>query len=527
MNVLLQERAKAPPPTTEKLKTALAWCWLFMPLLWMWPNARSASEVVVSALLLMCALLSRITTRLVTVLLLVVGLCFLGYFFAVHSLPDEFFWQSILGSNAGEAVEYVQSYRAADAALLLAWALPALLAIRHLWRLPRPLQSKKILVLAWVTLGIWAIWICVSFFKGYDVYKFFSRAGRIYPFMMVESWERYEKNAQLATLTTPATPPEAPPMVDMLVVVIGESASAHRWSLLGYEGNPTNAALAPWQSALVTFPLTTNGNNTGKTLPVIVAGRSLHPLPEQGIASYIDLAKAAGFQTKVFANQQAPGFANVALRLRSDLYRHLQDGKFDGALTPWLQESLQQYASNAQPQIVTLHTYGSHPRVARRYPESAALWSDPYDNSMHYTSQLLAEWIQALDQLQDRRVALLYVSDHGQDFPVCGGSYVHGITRSTYEVPFLLWANQTMRQQYPAWWQQWQQLAQHALDAQGVPRFNTLLPAQLIAQLTGHPYTLPSSQGLSTNGAYPPAETSALCSNWLPHVQQLHPAAVQ
>lgn len=34
-------------------------------------------------------------------------------------------------------------------------------------------------------------------------------------------------------------------MVDMLVVVIGESASAHRWSLLGYEGNPTNAALRP------------------------------------------------------------------------------------------------------------------------------------------------------------------------------------------------------------------------------------------------------------------------------------------
>lgn len=90
MNVLLQERAKAPPPTTEKLKTALAWCWLFMPLLWMWPNARSASEVVVSALLLMCALLSRITTRLVTVLLLVVGLCFLGYFLRYTACQTSF-----------------------------------------------------------------------------------------------------------------------------------------------------------------------------------------------------------------------------------------------------------------------------------------------------------------------------------------------------------------------------------------------------------------------------------------------------
>ncbi len=527
MNVLLQERTPAPPSTTEKLKTALAWCWLFMPVLWMWPNARSALEVVVSALVLMCALLSRVTTRLVTVLLLLVGLSFLGYFFAVHSLPDEFFWQSILGSNAGEAVEYVQSYRAADAALLLAWALPALLAIRHLWRLPRPLQSKKIRMLAWVTLGIWVIWMCISFFKGYDVYKFFSRAGRIYPFMMVESWERYEKNAQLATLTTQLAPPEAPPMVDLLVVVLGESASAHRWSMLGYAGNPTNAALTPWQSGLVALPLTTSGNNTGKALPVIVTGRSLTPLPAEGIASYLDYTKAAGFYNHVFVNQQAPGFANVALRLRADQHRQLQDGQFDGALTPWLQQSLQQYARDSHPLMITLHTYGSHPKVARRYPESAALWSDPYDNSLHYTSQLLAEWIQALDQFKDRRVALLYVSDHGQDFPVCGGSYVHGVTRSTYEVPFLLWANQALRQKYPAWWHQWQQLGQHAIDAQGIPRFNTLLPAQLIAQLAGYPSTMPSSQELSANGAYPPAETAALCSDWFPHVQQLHPAAAQ
>lgn len=527
MNALPRALPKAPLLTHPRLHTVIAWLWLFLPLFWMWPNARSAGEVLLSALLCMGVLLSRWTTRVATVVLWVLGLCFLGYFFAVHSLPDEFFWQSILGSNPGEALEYAGSYRPQDAGLLLAWAIPALLATRYLWRQPQVLQGRKIRVLAWLTLGIWLLWMVVSMAKGYGVYRMFSRVDRVYPLMIVKSWERYERNAQLVAQMATVPAPDQAPMVDVLVVVLGESASAHRWSLLGYQSNPTNAALELWQSGLVTLPLTTNGNNTGKTLPVIVSGRPLTPLPTEGIASYLDYAQAAGFHNHVFANQQAPGFANVALRMRSDQYLQLQDGRLDGELTPLLQRSLQAPTQESAPLVITLHTYGSHPRVEKRYPEAAALWSDPYDNSLHYASQLLADWIAQLQQLKDQRVALVYVSDHGQDFPVCGGSYTHGMTRSTYEVPFLLWTNDKLRQQYPAWWQQWHTLQQHAIDTQGIPRLNTLLPAQVIAQLVGYSQELPRSEGFTANGHYPPEQNQALCTDWLSHVKQLHPAAVQ
>lgn len=519
--------ATPSPRPTHKLLTLLAWVWLFLPLLWMWPNARSLTEVLLSALLLMGILLSRTLTRIATVVLWLLGMCFLGYFFAVHSLPDEFFWQSILGSNATEAWEYFRAYRTLDALLMLAWGIPAALAACHLWRLPKALHSKPLRILAWVMLAIWTLWLGVSLAKGYDIYRIFSRVDRVYPLMMVKSWERYERNAELASKTVEIAPPAQPPMVDVLVVVLGESGSAHRWSMLGYTQQATNAPLQPWQQGLATLPLTTNGNNTGMTLPVIIAGQRMNPLPEGGIASYLDWGKAAGFHNVVLANQQAPGFANVALRLRSDQHLQLQDGKLDGDLTPLLTQTLQTAAAAKQPLLLTLHTYGSHPRVEKRVPEGYAALPDAYDNSIHYTSELLADWIQQLDALKGLRTALIYVSDHGQDFPVCGGSYVHGITRSTYEVPFLLWTNDTLRHQHPSWWKQWPQHAAHAITPEGIPRYNTLMPAQAIAQLLGYPAELPEATTPVPNGAYPPAEDAALCSDWYPQVPALHPAAAQ
>ena len=517
--------ATPTPRGASKLLTLFAWLWLFLPLVWMWPSQRSMTEALLSALLLMGILLSRTLTRVAVIALWLAGMGFLSYFFAVHSLPDEFFWQAILGSNTSEAIEYVRSFRPSDIWRILAWSLPALAASLYLWRQPQALRNSKVRILAWVTVAIWAFWIGISLSKGYDIYRLFSRVDRVYPLMLVQSWERYEHTKQLASLQHTPSAPEHAPMADIVVVVLGESGSAHRWSLLGYQGNDTNAALAPWRQDLISMPLTTNGNNTGKTLPVIVTGRPLNPLPIDGVSSYIDFAKAAGFRNEVLANQQAPeGLASVALRMRSDNFIRLQDGQYDGALTPLLSQALQTASNHGQPLLLTLHTYGSHPSVEKRTPLKDALWTDPYDNSIHYTSHLLAQWMEQLDTLKDKRIALLYVSDHGQDFPICGGSYVHGVTRSTYEVPFLLWSNSALRQQYGAWWQQWSQLAQHAVTADGVPRYNTLLPAQIIQQLLGYKADLPLAAE-APSGADPPPADSSLCSDWLPEVQKLHPAA--
>lgn len=505
----------------------LAWLWLFAPVLWMWPGSRSLMEVALSGLLFLFVLRWRASTRVAVAVLLLAGCSFLGYFFAVRSAPDEFFWYSVLGSNPGEAWEYARSYRLGDWALALSWLLPALGAAAYLWRTAPVLHSKWLRRLGWLSLAVWGLWAGVSMSKGYALSKAVARVERVYPMTMVQAFLDYRGNSA-SLYTVPDVPaPATPPLVDVLVVVLGESSSAHRWSLLGYAGNATNGPLQPLRDQLVVLPVTANGNNTGKTLPVLMTGQRMHPLPEGGAASYLDWARAAGFRRDSMTNQMAAGFVNLALRQRSDSFLQLQDGSFDGALTAPLTQAL---AAGHLPQLITLHMYGSHPRVERRVPADQAPWADPYDNSIHYTSQLLADWMAQLNALPHVRAALVYASDHGQDFPVCGGSYTHGITRSTYEVPLLLWANQALRQSQPAWWQQLQQYQRTAVDAEGIPRYNSLLMAQWLRTLlgqegtAGNPLAAAAPQGA---GAYPPAENSADCADWNPRVQQLHPAAIR
>lgn len=514
------------PSLAAPWRGLLAWLWLFAPVLWMWPSGRSLMEVVLSSLLFLFVLRWRASVRVAVIVLLWAGCSFLGYFFAVHSAPDEFFWYSLLGSNPTEAWEYARSYRWADWALALSWLVPALVAAVHLWRSAPVLRGKWLRGLGWLSLVVWGLWGGMCLAKGYSWSKAVSRLERVYPMAMAQAFLDYRGNSR-SLYTVPEVPaPATAPMVDVLVVVLGESNSAHRWSLLGYQGQDTNAPLQARRDQLVVLPVTVNGNNTGKTLPVLMTGRRMQPLPEEGAASYLDWARAAGLRRDSITNQMAAGFANMALRQRSDSFLQLQDGSFDGALTGLLAQAL---AAGHKPQLVTLHMYGSHPRVERRVPKELARWADPYDNSIHYTSQLLADWMAQLDAIPNVRAALVYASDHGQDFPVCGGSYTHGITRSTYEVPLLLWANQALRQSQTAWWQQLQQFQRTAVDGEGIPRYNSLLMAQWLQQLLGQVPTMtnPLQSDAGAPGAYPPAEDSAHCGDWNARVQQLHPAAVR
>ena len=525
----------SPAPAASPLRGALAWLWLFAPVLWMWPGRRSALEVVLSAVLFLFCLLWRGSTRMAVLALLLAGCSFLGYFFAVRSAPDEFFWFSVLGSNATEAWEYASSYRLQDWVLLLSWLLPALAAAGYLWRTGPLLRRKWARCVGWISLAVWLVWAGVSLGKGYALSKAVARVERVYPLTMLNAWLDYLHNGSDLYVVPEVAPPVVAPMVDVLVVVLGESSSAHRWSMLGYQRHDTNAPLQDWRDGLVVLPVTANGNNTGKTLPVLVTGQRMHPMPEGGAATYLDWARAAGFRRDSLTNQMAAGFVNLALRQRSDHFLQLQDGSFDGALSEHLARSL---AGEKKPLLVTLHMYGSHPRVERRVPEGAGRWDDAYDNSTLYTSQLLADWMGQLNALPGVRAALVYASDHGQDFPVCGGSYTHGVTRSTYEVPLMVWANQALREAQPAWWQQLQQVQASAVDGQGIPRYTSLMMAQWLKVLLGQspvPQPTSASGWTSTAGAgnaapsghYPPPESRSDCGNWNAQVQRLHPAAVR
>lgn len=521
---------------TQGGATALAWLWLFLPTLWMWPSTRTAGDALLSALLWCGCLLWRPLMRLAACVLLPVGASYLGYFFAVRSAPDEFFWHSVLGASTSEAWEYFESYRVLDGLIALSWLLPAVLAVVYLWRVGRTLRGRWMRALGWISLLLWVALAMTGTAKSYGVEGTLRRVERVYPMTLAESYHRYAATSQAVYQIPEVAAPAQPPLVDVLVVVIGESASAQRWSLLGYADHDTNAPLARWRSGLVALPVTSNGNNTGKTVPVLLTGKRTTDIPAGGMETFLDAAHAAGFRVETLSNQSASGmelsFANAALRQRSDRFVNLPNGALDGDLSSLLAQSLQgRNAAAHGPLVVTLHMYGSHPRVNKRYPAAFAQWDDPYDNSLVYSSQLLADWIGQLDALKGQRTALVYVSDHGQNFPQCGGSYTHGSVRSAYEVPFLLWGSANLRSQQAAWWAQWQQMERHAVAADSSLRYTNGLFTATVNHLLGYPRDVQTagaaehvaSQG---DGVYPPPTERNGCEDWSAQVARQHPLAL-
>lgn len=118
--------------------------------------------------------------------------------------------------------------------------------------------------------------------------------------------------------------------------------------------------------------------------------------------------------------------------------------------------------SPASDMLVGLHMAGSHgPAYYERYPESARRFLptcdtnhiqsctrdalvNTYDNSIAFTSQVIAEAIDWLSDQSDRADAmLLYLSDHGESLGE-GSFYLHGVPKGIapheqVHVPMLAW----------------------------------------------------------------------------------------
>ena len=488
---------------------ALAWWFLFSPVVWMWSGQRALVDATVSAVLFSPLFLARPLLRAALPLLLLAGAVHLAYFFAVHSDVDEFFWITVFGTQASESWEYLQSYRWQDAGKLLAWLAVAWYCASYLWRRAPAVQRRGVRAALLALLAPWLLWVGASAAKSNSPAEAVRKIDRIYPMRLPESYLHYAgTSAHLHTVPTVAPPTQAA-KADVVVVVIGESASAARWSLLGYGGADTNAALRPWLPSLAVLRVLANGNNTAKTVPMLLSGKSLEakrgqpePASQGHFVTYLDQARQAGFQVASLSNQGAgsgnESFFHIAFRQRSHRFAKLPEGQWDGALTPLMEQVLQStaVAAPAAPLLLTLHTYGSHPQLSKRYPPDQAPFADAYDNSIAYSSHLLAQWIARLDQLQERRVVLFYISDHGLNFPDCGGQYTHGYARSAYEVPMLVWANQHFQQAQPQWLAQVQAHADSADDA-GIAYDNRVFQAT-VADVLGYAAAYPSAAATVT-----------------------------
>ena len=281
---------------------------------------------------------------------------------------------------------------------------------------------------------------------------------------------------------------------EVYVMVVGETARAHNFSLYGYPRN-TNPLLSK-TPGIKAFPnVTTQSNTTHKSVPMLLSAASAEDFErlfhEKGILAAF---KEAGFHT-VFISNQLPNHSFIDfLGEQADEHYFLkkedasQGNHYDEDLLQKLDEILPladasssaHYHYRYRKLFVVLHSYGSHFNYQERYPRSFAYFKpdsrseaksenrrdllNAYDNTIRYTDYILHGIIERLqkwegvqtktDGVYDQPTsAMLYTSDHGENiFDDDRHLFLHAAPKaSDYElhVPFIIWTSEGFSKQYP------------------------------------------------------------------------------
>ena len=252
---------------------------------------------------------------------------------------------------------------------------------------------------------------------------------------------------------------------ELIIMVVGETARADRFSLNGYK-KLTNPLLA--KENVVSFSnVSSCGTSTGVSVPCMfsVLGRQQY---DKEKALHTENALEVLFENKVQIlwrdnNSDSKG---VATRL-----------KYENFKTPTLNpvcdaecrdigmlSGLDQYIAARKDQdiLIVLHQMGNHgPEYYRRYPPEFAKFkpmcmtgelqncsqeeiNNSYDNAILYTDYFLSEVIQLLKKYDgSHETAMLYVSDHGESLGE-KGFYLHAAPyafapKEQTHVPAILW----------------------------------------------------------------------------------------
>lgn len=281
---------------------------------------------------------------------------------------------------------------------------------------------------------------------------------------------------------------------EVYVMVVGETARTHNFSLYGYPRN-TNLLLSK-TPGIKAFPnVTTQSNTTHKSVPMLLSAASAEDFErlfhEKGILAAF---KEAGFHT-VFISNQLPNHSFIDfLGEQADEHYFLkkedasQGNHYDEDLLQKLDEILPladasssaHYHYRYRKLFVVLHSYGSHFNYQERYPRSFAYFKpdsrseaksenrrdllNAYDNTIRYTDYILHGIIERLqkwegvqtktDGVYDQPTsAMLYTSDHGENiFDDERSLFLHAAPKaSDYElhVPFIIWTSDGFSKQYP------------------------------------------------------------------------------
>lgn len=254
---------------------------------------------------------------------------------------------------------------------------------------------------------------------------------------------------------------------DVFVLVVGETARAANFSLLGYDRQTT--------PELASLPVTafsdvhSCGTSTEVSLPCMFSPYGRADYDEKKIRSsegLLNVLAHAGLAVTWIDNQSGCKGVCDGKGIRvikpepaahPDLCRDMEC--WDGVLVPELESELTRVQADT---VIVLHMMGNHgPAYHLRYPPEFRHFTpecataqlrdctreqvvNSYDDAIRYTDHVLASLIHVLERHADSvSPALLYLSDHGESLGELG-LYLHGmpyaIAPDTQKhVPLITW----------------------------------------------------------------------------------------
>ena len=416
---------------------------------------------------------------------------------------------NLVTTNAGEAMELLDNLAPAVVGVFVIYLPLLILGIIHIRKKHQISAAFQHHVRKWVMevggIGLFCLLAC------YVVVDDYRMRNQLYPVNVCYNlYLAFERNAASENYREASRDfkfdarsehdAEAP---EVYVMVVGETARAHNFSLYGYLRD-TNPLLSK-TPGIIAFPdATTQSNTTHKSVPMLLSAASAEDFErlfhEKGILAAF---KEAGFHTVFISNQQPNHSFIDFLGEQADEHYFLetedasQGNHYDEDLLQKLDEILSEADASSSAHyryrklFVVLHTYGSHFNYQERYPRSFAYFKpdsrseakpenrqdllNAYDNTIRYTDYILhgiVERLQNWEKVQAKALAktqaktdgvycqptsaMLYTSDHGENiFDDDRRLFLHAAPKaSDYElhVPFIIWTSEGFGNEYPNTW---------------------------------------------------------------------------
>jgi len=256
-----------------------------------------------------------------------------------------------------------------------------------------------------------------------------------------------------------------------VIVVIGESLNRNHMSIYGYSKN-TTPLLKKRSPELYIFNdvISSNCTTTQSLLNTLTLNEQNQRNNKN--ATIIQLFNMAGFRTYWLSNQKPIGIyeSPISVMTKACYKKYFLNTSTSNEKTPYDEVVLKYYdkvlSDKYQKKIIFIHLMGSHSLYSKRYPEKFNYYKPDtesnsnlyksnmiktYDNSIVYNDFIINTLITQL-KLTNNNSVLLYFSDHGEEvydtINFDGHSEEVG-TKSMYEIPFIVWMSEKMKNKLP------------------------------------------------------------------------------